>query len=120
MRRPTEVDSPRKRAILIFRPKADPPPEVAAELREDRLRAVSDIEIGWHTKRASSNRGFATEAARACKDLAFGRFGLSRLISIIDPSNVASRRVAEKIGMSPEKTVMHDGYPCVIYAIDRP
>lgn len=80
---------------------------------------VTEIEIGWHTKRSCWNRGFATEAALACKDLAFTRFGLKRLISIIDPENIASRRVAEKIGMHEERIALHEDYPCVIYAIER-
>jgi RimJ/RimL family protein N-acetyltransferase len=60
----------------------------------------------------------ATEAALACRDLAFTRFGIRRLISIIDPENLASRRVAEKIAMTEEKMAMHDDYLCVIYSIE--
>lgn len=88
-------------------------------LTPQTVEGVADIEVGWHTKRAFWSQGFATEAALACRDLAFAQFGLNRLISIIDPENLASRRVAEKIGMRQEKIALHEDYPCVIYAIER-
>lgn len=84
------------------------------------LEGVSQIEIGWHTKKTSWNRGIATEAAHATRDLAFGDFSLSRLVAIIHPDHKASRRVAENIGMSPERTSALDDYTCVIYVIERP
>lgn len=83
------------------------------------VEGVADIEIGWHTKKEFWNQGFATEAAFACRDLGFNDFGLKHLISIIDPGNIASRRVAEKIGMRPERTAIHNQLPCVIYTIER-
>jgi RimJ/RimL family protein N-acetyltransferase len=89
-------------------------------LTPQTVEGVAEIEVGWHTKRAFWNQGFATEAALACRDLAFTQFGLKRLISIIDPENIASRSVAEKIGMLEEKITLHEGYPCVIYAIEPP
>lgn len=89
-------------------------------LTPQTVEGVTDIEVGWHTRRACWNQGLATEAALACRDLGFATFGLTRLISIIDPENIASRRVAEKIGMHPERTAVHDDYPCAIYAIERP
>ena len=36
--------------------------------------------------------------------------GITRLIAMIDPSNVASIRVAQKLGMHYEAEVMFDGY----------
>jgi RimJ/RimL family protein N-acetyltransferase len=86
-----------------------------------RPRMVADapeIEIGWHTTKTCWNRGIATEAAGAARDLAFGPFGLSRLVATIHPDHVASRRVAEKIGMHYEARTMLDGdYPAIVYAI---
>jgi RimJ/RimL family protein N-acetyltransferase len=60
--------------------------EAAAELGYD---FCSDV---W-------NQGFATEAACAVRDYAFGVLRLPRLISLIRVGNLASRRVAEKVGM---------------------
>lgn len=89
-------------------------------LTPQTVEGVADIEVGWHTKKAFWKQGFATEAAPACRDLGFNNFGLRRMISIIDPENIPSRRVAEKIGMRPERTAIHGGIPQVIYAIDDP
>ena len=83
------------------------------------LEGASEIEIGWHTRKTSWNQGIATEAA-AARDLAFRRFALSRLVAIIHPDHIASRRVAEKIGMREEKTTILDNYPAVIYTTERP
>ena len=78
------------------------------------------VELGWHTRRTFWNRGIATEAATAARDLAFRCFGLSRLVAVIHPDHIASRRVAENIGMHDEKTtVIDDDYPAVIYATKR-
>jgi RimJ/RimL family protein N-acetyltransferase len=43
---------------------------------------------------------------------------LSRLIGVVDPRNVASIRVAEKIGMHAETTTVIEGDPYVIYAME--
>jgi RimJ/RimL family protein N-acetyltransferase len=90
-------------------------------IRPLALEDASEVEIGWHTKKTRWNQGIATEAAAAARDLAFRRFGFSRLVAIIHPDHVASRRVAEKIGMHGEKTTMlDDDYPAVIYVAERP
>ena len=46
--------------------------------------------------------GYATEACRALLDLAFGELDLHRVIGVIEPRNVASGRVLEKLGMRKE------------------
>jgi RimJ/RimL family protein N-acetyltransferase len=85
-------------------------------IRPLTLEGASETEIGWHTKKTIWRQGIATEAASAARNVAFGRFGLSRLVAIIHPNHVASRRVAESIGMRAEDDVVLDGYPAVIYA----
>ena len=81
---------------------------------------ASEIEIGWHTKKTSWNQGIATEAATAARDLAFARFAVARLVAIIHPDHVSSRRVAEKIGMLEQETTVLDDYRAVIYTAERP
>ncbi len=56
-----------------------------------------EVEIGYHTLRTCWGQGFASEAARACRDYAFNTLGYQRVVSIVDPQNYASRRVAEKV-----------------------
>jgi RimJ/RimL family protein N-acetyltransferase len=87
-------------------------------IRPLALEGASEIEIGWHTKKTSWNQGIATAAATAARDLAFRRFALSRLVAIIHPDHIASRRVAEKIGMHEKKTTVLDDYLAVIYVTE--
>jgi RimJ/RimL family protein N-acetyltransferase len=84
---------------------------------------VTELEVGYHIVPALQNRGYATEAAAASRDFARTVLGADRLIAIIHPGNRPSQRVAEKIGLRPEKrAVVHGGRDAVIYAaaLDRP
>ena len=85
-------------------------------LTPQTVEGHAEIELGWHTAPAFKRQGLATEAATACRDYGFGELGLSRIIGIIDPANVPSRGLAEKIGMTVEKTALFEGKPNVIYA----
>jgi RimJ/RimL family protein N-acetyltransferase len=80
---------------------------------------VEEIELGWHIARNRWHRGYASEAAAACRDHAFDTIGLRRLISLIRPENVPSRKVAERIGMMVEKETDRDHYRHLVYAIER-
>jgi len=80
---------------------------------------VEEVEIAYRLDPFYWGKGIATEAARAVRDHAFGDLQLSRVISLIHPENTASRRVAEKNGMTPEKeTVFHD-FPAIVFGINR-
>jgi RimJ/RimL family protein N-acetyltransferase len=59
----------------------------------------SVAELGYHFRSAYWNQGFATEAAAGVRDYAFGVLQLPQLISLIRVGNLASQRVAEKMGM---------------------
>ena len=62
-----------------------------------------ELEIGWAVVREVWNQGYATEAAIACRDHALGPLRWSRVISLIAEQNVASIRVAQKIGERLER-----------------
>lgn len=66
---------------------------------------ASRPEIGWRLARPAWGHGLATEAALAVRDHAFATRALAELISIIDPHNARSRRVAAKLGMVLEGQV---------------
>ena len=59
-------------------------------------------EIGYMTNRRLQGNGYATEAARAMLDWAFRDAGFRRVIARIEPRNIASGRVLEKLGMRKE------------------
>lgn len=56
-------------------------------------------ELGWFLyDAADEGHGFATEAATALRDWAFGTRGLDVLVSYIDPANSRSFALAERMG----------------------
>ncbi len=76
-------------------------------------------EIGYHLRRDFWGQGLATEAAIACRDWGFAQLKTERLISLIWPENLASRRVAERMGMTLWKEVKWRGLPHCVYSIER-
>jgi RimJ/RimL family protein N-acetyltransferase len=62
-------------------------------------------ELGWALAHAQWGNGFATEAAFAARDWFRAQRGDVRLVSVIAPANVASRRVAERLGARSGETV---------------
>jgi RimJ/RimL family protein N-acetyltransferase len=55
-------------------------------------------EVGWGLAKDAYGKGYATEAAIASIDWAFDTLGWTDVIHCIDPENVASQRVAERLG----------------------
>jgi ribosomal-protein-alanine N-acetyltransferase len=80
---------------------------------------VTETGMGWHVRRELWGQGLATEAAVACRDYGFDRLGRDRLIALIRPENLASRRVAEKTGMTLLKLIQHRAGIMCLYAIER-
>ena len=58
--------------------------------------------------------GLATEAALAAVELA-REAGLERIVALVQPSNLASRRVAAKVGFDAGGKIEHAGLPHLIY-----
>ena len=77
----------------------------------------SETEVGWGLAREHWGRGYATEAALALRDWAIAERGLTRLISLIQPGNVPSVRVAEKIGETLDREVVVRGRPTLLYSL---
>lgn len=58
-----------------------------------------EVEIGWCVARDVWGRGYASEAAAAWLDVGFGALGLDRIIAVVLPGNVRSRRLCTRLGM---------------------
>jgi RimJ/RimL family protein N-acetyltransferase len=78
------------------------------------------VELGWIIRRERWGEGLATEAAAAALDWAWDQVDTDHIISIIQPDNLRSIRVAEKIGESFERTELVTGVPSSVYGIYRP
>jgi RimJ/RimL family protein N-acetyltransferase len=77
-----------------------------------------ETELGWLLAPEYWGHGYATEAALALRDWAFGQRGLTRLISLIQHENLRSVRVAERIGERYERDVEVGGKPTRLYSIE--
>jgi RimJ/RimL family protein N-acetyltransferase len=75
-------------------------------LTRQTVDGVEEFELGYHVRRDLWGRGYAPEAAQACRDYGFERLGTERIISLVRVGNLPSRRVAEKVGMKLWKRVM--------------
>ncbi len=80
---------------------------------------TNEIEIGYRLHPDYWNRGLATEAVQAVRNHAFRDLKLSRVISLIHPDNIPSRRVAEKNGMKVERETVFRGFPTLVFSITR-
>jgi RimJ/RimL family protein N-acetyltransferase len=78
-----------------------------------------ELEIGYSLHPAFTRKGFATEAARKCRDFAFENNFAERLISIIHVDNKASEAVAIRNGMTKEKTTVFKDIPVNIFSIRK-
>jgi [ribosomal protein S5]-alanine N-acetyltransferase len=76
-------------------------------------------EVGYHLRRDHWGQGLATEAAVACRDWAFANLKVERVISLIRPENLPSRRVAERNGMTIWKEVDWRGFRHSVYSVRR-
>jgi ribosomal-protein-alanine N-acetyltransferase len=84
-------------------------------------REEGEVEVGYALKPAHWGRGFATEMTLESLRVGFEQLGLRRIIAIAQASNLASRRVMEKCGMTFEcETPSPDGITGVRYTIAAP
>ena len=82
------------------------------------------VEVGYLFQRAHWHRGYAIEAAAACRDHAFDVLGVDRVYAQIRDTNLASMNVAIRLGMTVRgRFVKHYrgvDMPHLAFAVDRP
>jgi RimJ/RimL family protein N-acetyltransferase len=89
--------------------------------RFDDVNGSPEIELGYRLAKEFWGRGLGTEAATAARDFAIQQLDLPRVISLVDPFNARSIRVAEKLGMVHTDDVLLPGYshPDRVYAYSQ-
>ena len=87
--------------------------------RFDDVEGRLEFEIGFRMAKRHWNKGITTEAAAAVRDHGFGELDLQRLVSLVDPRNIPSVRVAEKVGMAFDSRCASSAWTCTAYAIHR-
>ena len=75
------------------------------------------FELGWTLGRHSWGKGYATEGARRALEYAFTEMKRDHVISCIAPENIASIRVAERLGEKVEGKTELLGREVLIYGI---
>ena len=78
----------------------------------------ADIEVGYGVLPAHRRKGYAAEAAARVRDHGF-EIGIPRLVSYIQPTNLASIAVATSIGATPDGGFDMGGIPHTVYAHRR-
>ena len=64
------------------------------------LPELDETEVGYLLDRPFWSNGYATEAALASLHFGYEHLALERIIALVHPDNLASRRVIQKCGMS--------------------
>jgi RimJ/RimL family protein N-acetyltransferase len=89
-------------------------------LLRQEIEGVEEVEVGYMIHRPFWRQGFAFEAASACRDYAFKTLGRERVISLVRPENTPSQAVARKMGMQPEREIIHWDLRHLVFAMKRP
>ncbi|WP_248958513.1 GNAT family N-acetyltransferase [Sphaerisporangium perillae] len=85
------------------------------------------VEVGWRLRRKAWGYGYATEAATASLDHAFGAAGLAQVVSMTTTTNLRSQAVMRRLGMTRDPgddfdhPALEEGSPLrrhVLYRLD--
>jgi len=76
----------------------------------------AEVEVAYLIDKGYWGQGLGTEAAQGILDYGFEKLKLPRLICLIEAENLASIRVAQKIGMTFEKEGKDDKGAFLLYA----
>ncbi len=93
----------------------------------DGVPGAGGIEVGWRLARQAWHQGYATEAAAAALDVAFGGVGLDQVWSMTAVLNRPSQAVMLRLGMTAHGLFEHPAIPAghplrrhVVYRLRRP
>ncbi len=79
----------------------------------------SEVEVAYLLSKAYWRQELGTEVAQAILNYGFETLQLSRLVCLIEPDNIASVKVAEKIGMTFEKEAVDGKGSFLLYSSNK-
>ena len=88
-------------------------------LETDQIEGRAIVGVGFDFRRSCWGKGYATEAASAILRHVFTQFKFDSVAAWIDPANIPSLRVAERIGMTLEKFVTRGSKKYALYSIKK-
>jgi len=103
--------------LVVDRSTGDPVGQVGLAMQD--VEGVRLPEIGWLLHRPYWGRGFATEAGAAVRDSALNEWGHDFVISLIRPVNLASQRVALRLGMIDRRRVQFHGVEHCVFEVGK-
>lgn len=81
---------------------------------------TKEFELVYVIDKPHWGKGYATEVSSVIQHFAFHELGLKRIVSLIDPANQASARVAIKVGLKYEKDIVRPGGKTMhLYSLKR-
>jgi [ribosomal protein S5]-alanine N-acetyltransferase len=80
---------------------------------------IEEVEMSYILAEEYRGKGLGTELSQAVIQYGFEKLKLTRIISLIEPENMLSRHVVEKVGMRFEKEVRDETGSFVVYSIAR-
>ncbi|MCX6991053.1 MAG: GNAT family N-acetyltransferase [Chlamydiae bacterium] len=88
-----------------------------AGLISQTIDGIEEVELAYRLHPNYWSKGYATEAAIAISKHAFATMKINHLVSIIDPKNVSSEKVAERVGMQVWKPAVFHGHQVNIFKL---
>jgi len=83
------------------------------------LDNTSEVEVGYRLAKRFWGMGLASEGAKASLRYGFEELGLEQIVAVVQPENVASQRVLEKIGLRYLKDARFYNTDVNYYALTR-
>ncbi|MGB0982856.1 MAG: GNAT family N-acetyltransferase [Saprospiraceae bacterium] len=82
-----------------------------------KLEETGEIEIGYRLAKEHWNKGYATEGSKELLEYALNDLGITRIVAVTNPENIASSHVLQKLGLLYEKTDAFYNETCKYYGL---
>lgn len=82
-------------------------------------RGRKEVDLTYRLRGSAWGQGFATESAKALLEYGFGKLELESITATITPDNQASKKIAEKLGLSLEEKINLLGVPTEVFRLRR-
>ncbi len=80
-----------------------------------KLAHADEIEIGYHILPKYWGQGYASEASQLLKSYANKDLRIKRIVSVINPKNAGSQKVAERNAMTIEQRITYRDMPADLW-----
>lgn len=101
--------------LWILREKSGGDPIGRAVLRHLLVEGVDEVEVGYALYQPFWGRGLATEVTRACLALGRRHLGLTAIVAVTSPANLASQHVLRKSGLAYEREFLLEETAAVLF-----